>query len=490
LLPQAAEWDSVAAGLVAVPISRDLGEWLLWFRPSTERTIDWAGEPTKVVTVSGEGGVPRLSPRGSFELWRETVRGRSLPWQTWEVEAASSLRQTLLAVVRRRSAELRALNQKLTDADRAKDNFIAVVSHELRTPLNAITGWTQLLRSGSVPAERRAHAIEVISRNADAQSQLVEDLLDISRITSGKLTLEVQTVDFVAVVDGVLEAMQIALQAKGITLVRVLDTTGTSVLGDEARLRQVVTNLLTNAVKFTPKGGKIHVVLQRVSSDLVLTVRDSGQGISPEFLPHVFESFRQEEEGASRRAHGLGLGLAIVRSLVELHGGRVTAESEGLGRGAAFHVRLPLAPIRTAEPPPSRAPQALSGPPELAGARILVVEDEPDARELVRHVLERCGAVVVEAATAGAALEQTERLRFAAIVSDIGLPDTDGLGFLRELRSRGPERGGRTPAVALSAYTRVLDRTNALQAGFQAHVSKPVDATELVAVVASLIRNA
>lgn len=486
-IPEASAWDDVAAGLVAVAVSRELGEYLLWFRPSTERTVNWAGDPRKTVTLSSGDGAPRLSPRGSFELWRETVRGRSLPWDRWQIEAASSLRRVLLGGVRKRAAELRMLNERLTEADRAKDNFIATVSHELRTPLNAISGWTHLMQTGMTP-DRMPHALEVIARNARAQSQLVEDLLDVSRITSGKLSLEVESVDLVGLIESALEAISLAVDSKGITLKRVLDTTATPVLGDPIRLRQAVTNLLTNAVKFTPKNGTITVVLRRAESDVELTVSDTGQGIEPAFLAIIFEPFRQQDEGMNRRSQGLGLGLAIVRKLIELHGGTVSAASEGVGRGSTFRVRLPMAPVqRSKAVVPSSPTLGFDCPPELSGLRVLIVEDEPDARELLRHVLEQCGAVVSEAANAREALVHLDTVSFDAIISDIGLPETDGFAFMRQLRTRPPERGGRTPAIALTAYTRAHDRTSALHAGFQSHVPKPVDANELVVVLASLV---
>ena len=488
-LPEAEDWEDDAAGLVAVAISRELGEYLLWFRPSTERTVNWGGDPRKVVVQPVEGGPPRLSPRGSFALWRETVRGRSLPWKKWQIDAASSLRRVLLSGVRRRSAELRAMNDRLTEADRAKDNFITTVSHELRTPLNAISGWTHLLQAG-MKAERIPHALEVIARNVRAQSQLVEDLLDVSRITSGKLSLEVASVDLVALVESALAGISLAVDAKDITMKSVLDTTASQVLGDAARLHQVVANLLTNAVKFTPKGGTITVTLCRVESDVELSVSDTGQGIEPEFLSLVFEPFRQQDEGMNRRSQGLGLGLAIVRKLIELHGGQVSASSPGAGRGSTFVVRLPTAPFRASaasalEITPVVRP--LESPPELRGLRVLIVEDEPDARELLRHVLEKAGAVVTDAANAREALALAETEPFDAMISDIGLPETDGLTMMRELRTRTGERGGRVPAIALTAYTRAHDRTAALQAGFQFHVGKPVDANELVVVLASLV---
>lgn len=480
-------------GVVAVALSRELGEWILWFRKPTERTIDWAGDPRKVV-VPAEGERPeRLSPRGSFALWRETVKGKSLPWQSWQVEAASSLRRVLVGGLRQRAKKLRELNERLVANDRARDEFIATVSHELRNPLSAITGWTRLLREGNLSPDRRAHAVEVISRNAAAQSQLIEDLLDVSRMTSGKLSLEVDSVDMVELVEAAVESVKLALESKDIRLKRILDTRATPVVGDALRLRQVVTNLLNNAVKFTPKNGSITVLLQRIDSDIELVVSDTGQGISPDFLPHMFELFRQEDAGMNRRSQGLGLGLTLVKRLVELHGGRVVAKSEGLGKGASFHVRLPMSavrvtPVSAVEPPalPEASATTARAGLDLNGLSILVVEDEPDARDLLTHVLESYGARVTSAPNAVDGLSLLARTTFDVIVSDVGMPEMDGFQFMRELRGRDAARGGKTPAIALTAYTRTMDRTTALIAGFQAHVPKPVDATELVAVVSSL----
>ena len=483
----AAGWDDRAAGLLAVAVSHALGEYLLWFRPSTERVVDWAGKPFKVEVTTTASGV-RLSPRGSFELWRETVRGRSLPWQPWHVEGASSLRRVMLGGVRQRAAELRNANQRLVDADRAKDDFIATVSHELRTPLNAITGWTGMIRAGSLPPEKQTYALEVIARNAQLQTQLVEDLLDVSRITSGKLSLDVDIVELVSLVENVLEGMALAAEAKGIRFKRMLDSNASPVLGDANRIRQVFSNLLNNALKFTPKGGSITIVLRRVESDVELSITDTGKGIDPEFLPFMFDLFRQQDAGMNRRSQGLGIGLAIAKKLVEMHGGRIAAESQGVGKGATFSVRLPVGPVRaTPVPVKGGAAAAWSGPPELRGLRVLLVEDEADSREFVVQMLQSCGSVVTAAADADEALRALGRETPDLLVSDIGLPGTDGFQLMRTIRELPDDRGGRVPAIALSAYTRAVDRTTALTAGFHSHVPKPVDAQELLAVIVSLV---
>jgi chemotaxis family two-component system sensor kinase Cph1 len=483
--PDAAPWDENAAGLLAVAISRELREYILWFRPAVERTIRWAGDPRKSVTWSSGDRAPRLTPRGSFELWLETVRGRAIGWEKWQVGMASSLRRVMLGGVRRRAVELRSVNDRLVAADRAKDEFIATVSHELRTPLNAISGWTALLQTSDAKPDRVQRGLEVISRNARLQTRLIEDLLDMARITSGKLSLELEPVDFTGLVESVVEGALVTADAKGISVRRVLDSSAELILGDPARLRQIVSNLLSNAIKFSPKGGAVKVLLQRVESDVELVVSDNGQGIDPQFLAQLFEPFRQQDQRMNRRSQGIGLGLAIVKRLTELHGGKVSAESAGIGRGSAFHVRLPMAPLRARDSAPAHE-SAATPQVSLEGVKILLIEDETDARELLRHVLERAKASVTEAPDATAALAILFGASLDVIVSDIGLPDVDGLEFMRRLRKLPPEHGGKTPAVALTAYTRATDRTAALRAGFQAHVSKPLDADELLAVVASL----
>jgi PAS domain S-box-containing protein len=378
------------------------------------------------------------------------------------------------------------------DASVAKDEFLAVISHELRTPLNAILGWVHMLRDNAVPEARRGHALETIERNARAQNQLIEDLLDVSRIVSGKLRLNVSPVDLQSVVERAIETVRPAASAKTISLKATLNPDVGLVMGDADRLQQVVWNLLSNAVKFSPKESHVHIVLCKRDSNMELAVRDHGQGIDPFFLPHVFERFRQAEVGATRGAGGLGLGLAIVRNLVELHGGNIRVESEGLGRGAAFTVSLPISPLRApsyVRPPALHltavAPQ-LQYPSELEGVDVLVVDDEPDARELLSALLARCKMRVTEAATVDEAMTLVERLRPEVVISDIGMPEEDGYALIKRLRALTPEQGGRTPAVALTAFARTEERTRALVSGFNMHVPKPVEPAELLAALATL----
>jgi PAS domain S-box-containing protein len=381
-----------------------------------------------------------------------------------------------------------AERKRVEEANRIKDEFLATVSHELRTPLTAMLGWVQMLRSGALPSHKHARALEVIERNAKSQQQLIEDLLDVSRIITGKLRLEVASVELVDVVATAIEAVRPASEAKGLHLHPILDTDIGPLVGDVQRLQQVVWNLLSNAVKFTPKGGHIHIILRRAGSSAELQVRDSGQGISPDFLPHVFERFQQEEGGTSRKHGGLGLGLSIVRHLVELHGGTIEAFSDGEGQGALFTVRLPISPLRK-ETVPALAPAPLKEsdcPPGLEGVRVLVVDDEADVREVVATMLERCGVRVSLAASVPEALDLLRRERPEVLISDIGMPEEDGYALIRKVRALPVESGGRVPALAMTAYARMEDRTRALLAGYQMHLPKPIEPTELLVVVATL----
>jgi len=394
----------------------------------------------------------------------------------------------LLGGVRKRIAQLRDMNRQLVEADRAKDDFLATLSHELRTPLNAISGWTTLLKTGDFDAQRVTHALEVIDRNAQAQTQLIEDLLDVSRIASGKLKLEVDLLDLGAVLANALESSSVAFEAKRLQVERHLESKVSMVRGDAHRLRQIITNLLTNAIKFTKSGGRIKVGLKEDQSSVEISVSDDGQGIEPQFLPHVFEPFQQQDSSMTRRTKGLGLGLAIVKKLVELHGGQVAAESAGRGQGATFRVWLPISPFTPERAPEvDVAPRKTPIPSRLQGIEILVVEDDDDSRELIVNILQQAQATVHAVADAIAALADLTKRPFDVIVSDVGLPEMSGLEFIRALRARSADKARRTPAVALTAYTRAADRTAVMEAGFQAHVPKPVDPAELVATVANLV---
>jgi signal transduction histidine kinase len=391
--------------------------------------------------------------------------------------ALAEEREALLAAERAARAEAER-------ASRMKDEFVATLSHELRTPLNAIVGWTQFLLRDASASESLRKGLDVIDRNARAQARMVDDLLDFSRILAGKLRLETERVDLADVVEYVIRSVGPAAQAKEIGFVTSLDVAGV-VLGDAARLQQIVWNLLSNAVKFTGRGGRVEVVLQRRDSEVELIVADNGQGIKPEFLPHVFERFCQEDAGIARQHGGLGLGLSIARQLVEMHGGRIVARSDGTGSGATFIVTLPATAAELAREPGGGSLE-LEPPPALAGLRVLVLEDEPDARELVERVLQERGATTIAFDCASEALNACTAEAPDVIVSDVGLPGVDGYEFMRRLRSSEGQRGRSTPAAALTAFARSEDRRRALIAGFQTHLAKPIDPLELVVVVAAL----
>ena len=381
-------------------------------------------------------------------------------------------------------------------ANRAKDEFLATVSHELRTPLNAILGWGRMLRSGKMDEEGFARGLETIERNAKLQTQLIDDLLDMSRIISGKLRLTVGPVDLQPVIEAAVESMRPAADAKSIRLQVVLDSNVGLISGDPDRLQQVIWNLISNAVKFTPKGGRVQVRLQRINSHVELSVSDTGQGISADFLPYVFDRFRQADSAITRMHGGLGLGLAIVRHLIELHGGTVEARSPGEGQGATFSVNLPIMVTHhsgrftlNGEAVATRDWQqaGFECPPSIKGLRVLVLDDEADARGLLKVILEECKAEVTTVASAAEAYETLERLNPDVIVSDIGMPVEDGYSFMRNVRAREVGAQRRIPAVALTAHARVEDRLRALSAGYQVHVAKPIEPAELVAVIASLV---
>jgi signal transduction histidine kinase/CheY-like chemotaxis protein len=388
------------------------------------------------------------------------------------------------------------LYRSAQEANRLKDEFLATVSHELRTPLTAIMGWAYLLRAGQIDDSRAASALETIERNARSQAQIIDDLLDVSRIITGKLRLDVREVDPISFIESAIEAVRPAADAKGVRLQKVIDTGVISIAGDPSRLQQVVWNLLSNAIKFTPKDGRVQVRLERVDSHIEIVVTDTGSGIKSEFLPHVFERFRQADQTTTREHGGLGLGLAIVRHLIELHGGTVQAESAGENQGATFTVRLPLLPVyqkqETAKRvhPAARETHALFSCPErLDGLKVLVVDDEADTRELLKAGIGQCGALVETAASAREALEAIEKNRPQILISDIGMPDEDGYELIRKVRALPAERGGEMPAIALTAYARTEDRMRVLRAGYQMHVPKPVEFAELVAIIASLIKR-
>jgi len=408
--------------------------------------------------------------------------------RTAQLEASNRTKDELLM----REQMIRA---EAEGANRAKDEFLSILSHELRTPLNAILGWSAMLRQRTLSEDKVLRALETIERNAKSQAQLIEDILDVSRIITGKLRLQVRPVNLVPVIESAIESVRLAAEAKSIRLQSRIDSQAGLLLGDANRLQQVVWNLLSNALKFTPKDGRVEIRLQRVNSHAEITVSDTGLGISSDFLPFVFDRFRQHDSTTTRSYGGLGLGLAIVRQLVELHGGTVTVVSPGIGQGTTFTVTLPamIIPQPPSDPEPLNSivetKPRVEASPTLEGLQILVVDDEADALELLSTILQNNGAEVIAVASVKQALTIIETATDRSpdvLVSDIGMPDEDGYSLIRKLRQLEAQRGGKLPAIALTAYAASDDRRQALLAGFQMHLTKPVDAAELVAVVASL----
>jgi CheY-like chemotaxis protein/two-component sensor histidine kinase len=373
-----------------------------------------------------------------------------------------------------------------------KDEFLATLSHELRTPLSAILGWAQVLRRGTRGPDDLQRGLQTIERNARAQAQLIEDLLDMSRITSGKVLLDIQTVAPAVFIDAAIETVRPAAEAKNIRLERDYDADAGMIAGDPARLQQVIWNLLSNAIKFTPRDGLVRIGLRPAGAYVEVSVSDSGAGIAPEFITHVFERFRQGDASTTRQHGGLGLGLSIVKHLIEQHGGTVRVASEGAQRGATFTVELPAATPQLLAARPDRARYSPPSPltpdivqRDLSNVAVLVVDDEPDARDLIKRILSDCGATVTTAPNAQAALEAFRAAPPDVLVSDLGMPGMDGFELLARVRALAA--GAAVPAVALTAFARSEDRLRALEAGFAAHISKPVEPSQLIATVANMV---
>jgi signal transduction histidine kinase/ActR/RegA family two-component response regulator len=387
------------------------------------------------------------------------------------------------------------LYMEVQEASRLKDDFLASFSHELRTPLSAILGYARLLRSGMLGPEKLQKAVDTIERNATSLAQIVEDVLDISRIVSGKIRLNVQSVDFPDIVRNAIDAITPAAEAKGIRLETVLDPLASPISGDPERLQQVLWNLLSNAVKFTARGGRVQVRLERVDSQVELEVSDTGIGISPEFLPHVFERFRQADSGSTRERGGLGIGLSIARQLTEMHGGTIDAASGGKGKGATFRLRIPLMIVHRAPAGPPRvhpvSPQTTHLPPvaDLRNIHVLAVDDERDALALLEEILTSAGARVSTADSAESALAVLDADVPDVVVADLGMPYFDGFQFIDRVRHHRNPDVRQVPAAALTAYARSEDRMRALRAGFQIHMAKPIDPAELVTTIAALARR-
>jgi CheY-like chemotaxis protein len=489
--------------IVEVPTGRGLPDARAVLHVRAELTESVRALRAQYPDETHDTGYPSLTQAGSILSWltlplagHDRVKGRLLlgrchgrPYDERERAQAQSLAGRAAVAI-----DNALLCEQLRTANRLKDEFLATASHELRTPLSAVLGWARLLRSGRLPEAQLPVGLEVIERNAVAQVRLIEDILDGSRLITGRLHLEVRPHDLTDVVRTAIDTVRPAAEAKKIELVLHLDAAAAYVVGDPDRLQQMVWNLATNAIKFTPKGGRVEVRLQRVASEIHLTISDSGQGIAPDFLPHVFDRFRQADGGTTRRHGGLGLGLALVRHLAEAHGGTIQVASEGEGKGATFLVRLPVRSVRVVSSPVSPAVAdgtAHAGPPQgsLAGITVLVVDDEADARELLGLTLTSHGAEVRTVGSAAAALEALRAHPPMLLVSDIGMPITDGYELIRQVRAL-PTETAQIPAVALTAYAREEDRRRALEAGFGTYLSKPVEPSEIVRVVERLVRSA
>jgi PAS domain S-box-containing protein len=474
-----ASWNAGAERLFGYAADEIIGRNFACFYPAAERDLDVPGEQLHVAEERGKCVLECLRVRRGGAAFDAHVtltavrRGRERELQGFSLVVRDiTERKRLEDDLRRRAEELSAAN-------RAKEDFLATLSHELRTPLNAMLGWTRLLRMGKLDGSAMPRALETIERNAHIQEQLIADILDVSRIVTGKLRFELRPIELSPVVEAALDAVRPAAEAKGVHLTAETGFQGT-VLGDPDRLQQVVWNLVVNAIKFTPAGGRVTLNISRTGPSAVITVTDTGEGIAPELLPFIFDRFTQGDASVTRPHGGLGLGLSIVRHIVELHGGRVQAESEGRGSGARFSVHLPVrAILQTAE---RLEPHAQP----LSGLKVLVVDDDADAREAVSMALAQCGARTAAVGSAREALQMLPEFRPDVLVSDIGMPDEDGYAFIRRVRSLGAHGVADIPAVALTAYCQPEDQRRALMAGFQMFVPKPVQLTELADVVRTL----
>ncbi|MEA2562455.1 MAG: hypothetical protein QOH06_3959 [Acidobacteriota bacterium] len=452
-------------------------------------------------------------PRAVHNAVEKVALRRKVDERTAELARANDALQTMYGeqeeLVRQRTAELsgaivreQEARKQAEEANRIKDEFLATLSHELRTPLNAILGWAQVLRTGKVDESTTARALEAVERNARAQAQLISDLLDVSRIITGKLRLELTPVELPRIIDAALDSVRPAADAKGIRIRVTLDRSMGGIgplVGDPDRLQQVIWNLLSNAIKFTPQGGSVEVRLGQKDGQAEIAVQDTGSGVRPDFVPYVFDRFRQAESSTTRQYGGLGLGLSIVRHMVELHGGTVRVESAGEGQGSTFTVCLPIrlgVEGGMMEGIPGTLTERRQRPGEdvpdmvrskiLTGLRVLVMDDEADTRDLLVTALEQCGAQVTAVPNVPDALASLDRVLPDVLLSDIGVPGEDGYSLIRKLRARSAELGGNLPAAAVTAYARSEDRIRALAAGFQAHLAKPIDPAELVATIAAL----
>jgi signal transduction histidine kinase/ActR/RegA family two-component response regulator len=463
--------------------------------PIYRRVIE-TGEPVLNIELSGataaQPGVVRHFIASYYPI--KNGNGRVLGVNAVVVEITQ--RKKIEEERERLLRQEKAAREEAEAANRMKDEFLATISHELRTPLTSILGWARMLTRGGLSEHQARHALDVIAQSAKAQNRLIEDILDTSRIITGRLKLDAQPVEIERVFQEAVDVIRPSAEAKGIALSAVIEVPGGIVFGDANRLQQAVWNLLSNAVKFTNEGGRVEARLGRAGGQAELTVNDTGIGIEPQFLPYVFDRFRQADSATTRLYSGLGLGLAIVRHIVEMHGGSVSVSSPGKDQGATFKIRLPLASPsslsqlesrrRELEASQMKAKRVLESRHRLDGVRVLLVEDNPETLDMLKFIFDGSGAEVIATTSAGEALEALEHQRPDALVSDIAMPDVDGYELIRRVRSREPEKGGNIPAVAVTAHARAEDRLRVLASGFQMHLAKPIDPEELIAVVASL----
>jgi PAS domain S-box-containing protein len=500
-------WNGGAERIKGYKPSEIIGQHFSIFYPDEARESGWPEHELRVAAEKGSfvdiGW--RLRKDGTTFWANVTISalrddaGQLLGYAKLTRDLTDTKRVEAMEVVNQQREEMldaeRSARMAAQRATRVKDEFLATLSHELRTPLSAILGWTQILLRGELPKgpDAQQRAIEVIDRNARAQVQLIDDLLDMSRIMTGKIRLDLHQISLTSIVEAALDSAMPSARAKGIRLKAILGASQDTVSADGARLQQVVWNLLTNAIKFTPKGGQVQVLLQRVNSHLELSVSDTGIGIPTNYLPHVFDRFSQKDSSTTRAFGGLGLGLAICKQLVDLHGGSIRAASQGEGMGATFFVQLPLSIVQVEDKTPPRIhpttetqPGEILSLPRLEGVHVFIVDDEPDARELIRTVLEDQGATATSFSSAQDALAALTTTKPTVLVCDVGMPRMDGYQLIRTLRA-AESRSERIPALALTAFARAEDRKRSLVAGFQAHLAKPFDVGEFILVVADLV---
>lgn len=490
-----ASWTDAAERMTGFTSDKIIGMPLSLFDVDVANSGVTFRRAMEVAKTGGIGALQtRCSRKNGTEFWADIVIGVV----TDDGGDLAGYSVVIRDVTTRKQAEelLEQRSRQLVEASRLKDEFLATISHELRTPLNSILGWTQLFRAGKLDDSGKSHALETIEQSAKTQARLIEDLLDVSRIVTGKMRLEVRSIQMSDVIQAAVQTIRPAAEAKNISLQVVLESTSCPVSGDPNRLQQVVWNLLSNAIKFTPQDGSVQIILRRENSLVKVQVKDNGSGIPADFLPYVFDAFRQADSSSTRSHKGLGLGLTIVRRLIELHGGTVRAESPGDGGGTTIELSLPVVSTSKSSPvistvnvdsKPSGATVNSKHSPEAAhNLRVLCVDDDNESRDLITTVLSHHGIHVDVAATAAEGLAATKRLLPDVLVSDIEMPEQDGYMFIHEVRALDAECGGRTPAIALTAYTRAEDRSRSLAAGFQMHLAKPVDAEELVNAIIAL----